>query len=248
MTLNITTIGVLVKDPIGDERYTMWKVKSFGREITLFSTDAAAQSRLEYRNGMRIRGEGRGSWNNFNEVWGLQLSNSAIDGSDSEDELKIKVDGSIGHELDIEHDDEDEGGGRYIHVEIEAPVRVKDSAGNWGDGLAYVRGFVLEEAVDKLLKLDEEGVTSMCFSGDLHAEPCWIKGTEPGYYVEISDVTPSQGRGSTDDDDFWKSKPMRLANRKSGPVVKAGTLGRKLPPKKGGTTISDGGPNDEMPF
>jgi hypothetical protein len=198
---------------------------------------------------MRIRGEGRGGWNEFNDTYGLQLSNCGIDSSDSADDLKIKVDGSLNHELQVEVDDADEGGGKYIPVEIEAPVRAKNSRGEWGDAIAYVRAMVIGPAVDKLMQLDGDGVTSICFTGDLEADPCWIKG-EPSYYAEITDVAPSQGRGISDDGDaFWKSKPKGLAARRSAPVnPPSSKSSRKLPPKKGGGGISDGGPNDEMPF
>ena len=246
--ITITVIGNLTKDPIGNDSYTMWKVRAFGKEITLFSQESSAEARLSYRNGMRIRGEGRGGWNEFNESFGLQLSNAAIDGSDSEDELKIKVDGSIGHELRVEQDDADEGGGKYIPVEIEAPIRVKDSSGEWGDGIAYVRAMVLGPAVNKLLKLDKDGVTSICFKGALDAEPSFIRG-EVCYYAEIDDVEPNQGRGSGNDDEFWKSKPRGLANRRSAPAKPASAAAASA--KKGGKGkqgYSDPGPNDEMPF
>jgi hypothetical protein len=243
--LTVIATGALTRDPTGNERYTMFKLRVLGSEITLFNQISAAESRADYRSGMRIRGEGRGEWKEFSDEYTLQVNACGIDGSDAEDELTIKVDGRINHELILEKDAEDEGGGRYIPVEIEAPVRGRDRQGNWGDLIAYVRAHVLDQAVDQLLKLDKEGVTNIRFTGRLQAHPEYLR-DEPIYYAEITKVEPSQGRGGGNDDAFWSSKPKGLGKRKSGPVKPAS------PAKKrggGGGGASGGGElNDEMPF
>jgi len=251
MALMVTVIGPLIKDPFGSETYTMWKVRCDGREVAIFSADDSSQSRANFRTGYRIRGEGKGAWKEFNEDYSLTLSSGAVDGSDDEeDSLKIKVDGSIGHELEVQQDDEDEGGGRYIQVEIEAPVRGKNSQGDWDDMIAYVRGSVIGPAVDKLLELDKKGITSLCFSGDLQASPEFIKG-EPAYYAYITDIAPSQGRGG-DDDAFWAAKPrnlaaMRAAKKQSAPA--APTKASQPPKPAPRKPIGKGqGPDDPLPF
>lgn len=245
MSINVTVIGVLNKDPSGKETHTMWKVKVFGSEVTLFSQESAAISRMNYSAGDRIRAEGRGGWNEFNEEYTLTVSGCAIDGSDAEEELKLKVDGTIPHELKVEFDDEDEGGGKYIPIEIEAPYRGKDANGDWGDLIAHVQAMVLGKAVEKLLKLDKEGITHLCFTGDLDTTPRYISG-EPAYYMEVNDVAPST-KGGGNSDAHWKSKPIGLAKRK-GAQVKA------QPPKPARKQISQqtrtdtAGPDDEIPF
>jgi hypothetical protein len=245
MTLLCTVIGTLSKDPIGTETYTTWKVRCFNHEVTIFTNDNSADSRVNFRAGARIRGEGKGTWNEFNEEFSLTLNGGAIDSSDEdEDNAKIKVDGSIGHELNIEHDDEDEGGGQYIPVEIEANVR-KRVSGNWGDAIDYVRAMILGPAVDKLMDFEKKGVTNLCFSGDLSLDAEYIKG-QPAFYAEIDNVDVSKGR-TGDDDAFWSSKPRGLANRKSGPkrvATPARTGGAPKKPKK----TSGGGPDDPLPF
>lgn len=248
MALIVTVIGNLTKDPSGDERYTMWKVRCFGKEVTLFSGDNSAKSRENYRAGDRVRGEGKGEWKEFNDNFSLQLNGAAIDGSDvEEDDVKIKVDGSINHELNMEHDDADEGGGQYLPIEIEAPVRGKNSQGVFDDLLAYVRAMVLGPAADKLVELDKQGVTRICFTGDLDLDPRYIK-DQPSYYAEITDVEPSRGRGG-DDDAFWSSKPMGLASRKSSaPKKVASPAGRHASTKKRGGPATSGGPSDPLPF
>ena len=247
MALICTVIGNLIKDPVGTETYTIWKVRCFGKEVTLFSGDNSAESRANYRAGARVRGEGRGAWNEFNDTFGLQLNGAAIDGSDEEeDDAKIKVDGSFGHDLNVEHDSADEGGGQYIPVEIEAPVRGKNSQGVFDDLIAYVRAMVLGPAVDRLVDLDKEGVTNLCFSGSLDLDCCFIKG-QPSFYAEIDKVEVSQGRGGNDDD-FWSAKPKGLANRKSSSPKRvaapaSSTAASARTRKKGG-----GGPDDPLPF
>lgn len=240
MPIIVSAIGTLTQDPKGDETYTMYKVRAFGDDVTFFENQSAAQGRLEYRSGMRIRAEGRGYWKEFNEDWHLTARNAAVDGSDSEDQIKIKVDGRITHELQVEQDDEDEGGGRYIPVEIEATYRGKNSAGDWDDLIAYVRAMIIGPAVDKLLALDKQGHTNLCFSGDLKGTAVYVK-DQPSFYAEIDDVQISQ-RGGGDDDSFWGSKPIGLAKRKSAPVKAAP---RKAPPRGGG---GGGDPDDPLPF
>ena len=248
MALTCTVIGNLIKDPVGTEAYTIWKMRVFGKEVTLFSSDNSAEARANYRSGARVRGEGKGAWNEFNDTFGLQLNGAAIDGSDEEeDEAKIKVDGSFGHELEVQHDDADEGGGQYIPVEIEAPVRGKNSRGEWDDLIAYVRAMVLGSAADRLTELEGEGVTSFCFSGALDLDACFIKG-QPSFYAEIDKVEVSQGRGGNDDD-FWSAKPKGLASRKSPKrVAAAPTSSAARAKKKGGGGEGGGGPNDPLPF
>jgi len=243
MALKVEVIGVLSQDPMGTktEGTTRFNVRAFGDIITCFAKIEAASARREYGNGDRVRLEGSGGWNEWNNEVSLTASGCSVDGSNAEDKLKIKVDGSYGHSLEVQRDDKDEGSGRYIPVEIEATVRGRGSDGEWGDVIAYVQAMVIGKAVDKLIELDKQGITTICFTGDLLAEPQYIK-NQPAFYAEIYDVEPSKGRGSSEDA-FWNSKPRGLANRK-GATVRSTS---RLPAKKGGGS-SGGGPDDPLPF
>jgi hypothetical protein len=243
MALKIEAIGVLSQDPKGTktEGTTQFIVRTFGDVVTCFAKIEAAEARRTYGGGDRVRLEGAGNWNEWNNEVSLAVSGCSVDGSNAEDKLRIKVDGSYGHRLEVQKDDDDEGGGRYIPVEIEATVRGRGSDGEWGDVTAYVQAMVIGKAVDKLLEFDKANITTLCFSGDLVAEPQYIK-DQPAFYAEIDDVEPSKGRGSSEDG-FWNSKPRGLANRKGAPVKSTS----RLPAKKSGGG-SGGDPNDPLPF
>lgn len=250
MSLKVTVIGTLAKDPTGTETYTIWKVNCFGRQVTLFSSEDSAEARANFRTGHRIRGEGKGSWNDFNDDWFLQINGAAIDGSEEEDALTIKVDGRIEHEIEVAEDDPDEGGGKYAPVEIEAPVRGKNDRGDWDDLTAYVRAMVLGPAVDQLIELDRQGVSQLCFSGNLDLDATFIKG-QPSYYAEITNVTASQGRGG-DEDAFWSSKPKGLANRKASAPAKSAPASQANPSRSATSKRRSGGVekelDDKLPF
>jgi hypothetical protein len=245
--IKVTVIGVLTKDPTGTLDYTLFKLRPFGKEeVTIFTKESSVTSRASYREGARIRCEGRPSWNPFDDSHTLTI-NGGVDLSDLEDQLTIKVDGSIDHELEIEKDDADEGGGRYIPVEIRAPARGKDDQGNWGNVIVYVRAMVIGDAVDQLIDLEQKATPSYCFTGNLTAEPDYVR-DQPAYYAEITSIEVSKkGGGESSEDAFWNAKPRGLANRKSMPVKSRKDNGGHADPKKRGGGV-DPDLNEDLPF
>ncbi len=232
MTLTAEIIGTLVGDPFATRTGTGFRVSVFGGQVACFNKENAVEKQREFSAGDRVRVEGRISWGKYDGQDALTIGNCAIDLSDEPDKTKLKADGAFDSDLETNEDGD-------IPVRLESPTRAPDKSGEWVDTITMVTVLALGPCGKKLIDLEQEGNTNVCFTGDFALEPEFFPGVdEPGFYMEAYEVIPVAARGA--ETDFRTARSRGLAKRKS-PAVK--------PQKKkssGGAGKKD--PDDELPF